>query len=328
MRGGVPRGAHGANEVTIRRHRPLIVHHLDRLVSSLPVASWHVLGLRRFAGARPGRRKHHHKELVKHDDQCRSVRGRGPSGRSEMRRPRPPRSSAVLPGRSPSRGCAATRCRWQPSSSCVVFLADGHLRADPGQAGRHRPADVPHRPGRRASARVPDGGVRRRQPRSTRSASSRRPAATCCPALCPRGHPVAVRRHLGHDLQRRHRRRSSASSAATWAVASTSASAACMDLILSFPQLLMLLALSPVLIDRITALGVPAGNRLGRGLPDPRPRLLRLAVLRAHHPRPGAVPARARVRRGRQVPRRHSRRGSGSTSCCPTCGRRSSSTPR
>jgi peptide/nickel transport system permease protein len=33
-----------------------------------------------------------------------------------------------------------------------------------------------------------------------------------------------------------------------------------MDLVLAFPQLLMLLALSPVLIDRITALGVPAGN--------------------------------------------------------------------
>jgi peptide/nickel transport system permease protein len=32
------------------------------------------------------------------------------------------------------------------------------------------------------------------------------------------------------------------------------------DLILAFPQLLMLLALSPVLIDRITALHVPAGN--------------------------------------------------------------------
>lgn len=33
-----------------------------------------------------------------------------------------------------------------------------------------------------------------------------------------------------------------------------------MDLILAFPQLLMLLALSPVLIDRITAIGVPSGN--------------------------------------------------------------------
>jgi peptide/nickel transport system permease protein len=33
-----------------------------------------------------------------------------------------------------------------------------------------------------------------------------------------------------------------------------------MDLILAFPQLLMLLALSPVLVDRITALGVPSGN--------------------------------------------------------------------
>ena len=33
-----------------------------------------------------------------------------------------------------------------------------------------------------------------------------------------------------------------------------------MDLVLAFPQLLMLLALSPVLIDRITALGVPPGN--------------------------------------------------------------------
>jgi len=32
------------------------------------------------------------------------------------------------------------------------------------------------------------------------------------------------------------------------------------DLVLAFPQLLMLLALSPVLQDRITALGVPAGN--------------------------------------------------------------------
>jgi peptide/nickel transport system permease protein len=32
------------------------------------------------------------------------------------------------------------------------------------------------------------------------------------------------------------------------------------DLVLSFPQLLMLLALSPVLIDRIVAVGVPAGN--------------------------------------------------------------------
>jgi peptide/nickel transport system permease protein len=32
------------------------------------------------------------------------------------------------------------------------------------------------------------------------------------------------------------------------------------DLVLSFPQLLMLLALSPVLLDRITALGVPQGN--------------------------------------------------------------------
>ncbi|MGX7678203.1 ABC transporter permease [Jatrophihabitans sp. DSM 45814] len=33
-----------------------------------------------------------------------------------------------------------------------------------------------------------------------------------------------------------------------------------MDLVLAFPQLLMLLALSPVITDRITALGVPAGN--------------------------------------------------------------------
>ncbi len=33
-----------------------------------------------------------------------------------------------------------------------------------------------------------------------------------------------------------------------------------MDLILAFPQLLMLLALSPVLVDRITSLGVPSGN--------------------------------------------------------------------
>ncbi len=33
-----------------------------------------------------------------------------------------------------------------------------------------------------------------------------------------------------------------------------------MDLVLAFPQLLMLLALSPVLKDRITALGVPAGT--------------------------------------------------------------------
>lgn len=33
-----------------------------------------------------------------------------------------------------------------------------------------------------------------------------------------------------------------------------------MDLVLAFPQLLMLLALSPVLQDRITGLGVPAGN--------------------------------------------------------------------
>jgi peptide/nickel transport system permease protein len=33
-----------------------------------------------------------------------------------------------------------------------------------------------------------------------------------------------------------------------------------MDLVLAFPQLLMLLALSPVLVDRITALGVPPGN--------------------------------------------------------------------
>jgi len=32
------------------------------------------------------------------------------------------------------------------------------------------------------------------------------------------------------------------------------------DLVLSFPQLLMLLALSPVLIDRIVAVGIPAGN--------------------------------------------------------------------
>jgi peptide/nickel transport system permease protein len=32
------------------------------------------------------------------------------------------------------------------------------------------------------------------------------------------------------------------------------------DLVLSFPQLLMLLALSPVLIDRIVAIGVPSGN--------------------------------------------------------------------
>jgi peptide/nickel transport system permease protein len=33
-----------------------------------------------------------------------------------------------------------------------------------------------------------------------------------------------------------------------------------MDLVLAFPQLLMLLALSPVLVDRITAMGVPSGN--------------------------------------------------------------------
>lgn len=32
------------------------------------------------------------------------------------------------------------------------------------------------------------------------------------------------------------------------------------DLVLAFPQLIMLLALSPVLIDRITAMGVPSGN--------------------------------------------------------------------
>jgi peptide/nickel transport system permease protein len=55
-----------------------------------------------------------------------------------------------------------------------------------------------------------------------------------------------------------------------------------MDLVLAFPQLLMLLALSSVIIDRITALGVPAGN------PS---RIVYLAVLCPHHPRPGAVAA-------------------------------------
>ena len=77
-----------------------------------------------------------------------------------------------------------------------------------------------------------------------------------------------------------------------------------MDLILAFPFLLIILALSACSpsASRTRRAG---GQRIKDPLPDPRDELLRLAVPRPHRARPGAEPARARVRRGRG---RHGRR--------------------
>ena len=75
-----------------------------------------------------------------------------------------------------------------------------------------------------------------------------------------------------------------------------------MDLVLSFPQTLMLLALSPVLKPRLTQAGMPSGTAHRRRLPDPGPGFLRLALHRPHHPRSGAEPAQPRVRRGGAEP--------------------------
>ena len=72
----------------------------------------------------------------------------------------------------------------------------------------------------------------------------------------------------------------------------------------------------------------PSANVARVTLPDPGAEPLRLALPRPHRARPGAQPARARVRRVRG--RRWARAPPASCSArsCPTCGRRSSSTPR
>ena len=103
-----------------------------------------------------------------------------------------------------------------------------------------------------------------------------------------------------------------------------------MDLVLSFPSTLMLLSLQadPRPADRRRHGPVGQRGATQDRLHGRRARLLRLPVLRPHHPRSGAVPARARVHRGGPVPGVPSARGSTSRSCSPISGRRSSSTRR
>ena len=215
-----------------------------------------------------------------------------------------PRSSVAPPGRSPSPGSRATRSRWPPSSWSVP--ADGAaLRRCWTRWASSTP--TAQRPGAPVSARCrPDafGGASL----TTRSGVEPATGRDVLSRLVSGVTTVADHRHLGDDHQRRDRHGPGHHLPASPAAGSTSASAAVMDLVLSFPQTLMLLALSPVLIDRITALGVPPGDPSTVRLPHPRARLLRLAVLRPHHPRSGAVAARARVHRGGQVPGRQAPR--------------------
>ena len=67
-----------------------------------------------------------------------------------------------------------------------------------------------------------------------------------------------------------------------------------MDLLLSFPQILMLLTLSAVLLDAMhDVLHFPAGRAVLDRVPRALPVGVRLAVLRPRHPRSGALAAPA-----------------------------------
>ena len=71
-----------------------------------------------------------------------------------------------------------------------------------------------------------------------------------------------------------------------------------MDLVLAFPFLLIILALSGVADAAPDRVGSSGWQPIANRVPDPRHQHLRLALPRAHRARPGAQPARARVRRG------------------------------
>ena len=201
---------------------------------------------------------------------CRSVRGTKPppvdcrrqDGRPQIvgRSPWQIASSRFTPrqGSMTALIMVASTCSWRCRRRSWTSWASS-TRYVPQQPGRRHRLGA-HRPHSAASAPT------------TRSASSRRPAATCSPGSCP-GVTLSMFVAISGDHHQRHRRhRPGHHQPASWAAGSTSGSAAVMDLVLAFPQLLMLLALSPVLIDRITALGVPPRQPVRRGLPDLRAR--------------------------------------------------------
>ena len=132
---------------------------------------------------------------------------------------------------------------------------------------------------------------------STRSVSSGGPGATSCRSSSGDSRSRSSSRPARRSSPSRSGR-SSASSPATWR-RTDQFIGRLTDLTLAFPFLLIILALSNVLTDRITTLGVPSGNPSRDRLPDHRHQHLRLAVPRPHRARPGHQPARARVRRGR-----------------------------
>ena len=90
-----------------------------------------------------------------------------------------------------------------------------------------------------------------------------------------------------------------------------------MDLILAFPLLLILLALSPVIIQRLDCDRPAPGNIAEVTYLILVLSPLRLALPRPHRARAGAEPARTRVRRGRGLPRARAPRGSCSRRSCP-----------
>ena len=192
-----------------------------------------------------------------------------------------------------------------PSSVVCLFLLDGALRADPGQARRHRPADAPQRPGHGLGS-VPTGAIRRRQPAApVRGRAADRPRRPLAARV--RRDPVDVHRHLRDASSASSSARFSASSAATWAVGRLRHRPRHGP----GPRLPAAAhAAGPLAgADRPDHRhGRAAGQPVGRGLPHRRARVLRLAVLRPDHPRPGALAARARVHRGPKSLRREAPR--------------------
>ena len=145
-----------------------------------------------------------------------------------------------------------------------------------------------------------------------------------------RHHDLAAGRHPRHDLRRRPRHRPRHHRRLLPRCASTG------DQPVHGPRSSLpadpdAAVAARVLLDRMAASAhVPPPRQ-------PRPRSAASSVvlgffgwpvLRPHHPRAGALPARARVRRGGPVPGRQAPGASTSRRSCPTCGRRSSSTPR
>ena len=160
---------------------------------------------------------------------------------------------------------------------------------------RHQPADGSHHPGLQ-----PGSDLQRRRPaaRAPRRGQPVPPARRRARHRSRPVRPAARRRPATRSSSRSRRRRSrcswasrSAPSPATPRAGSTALLGRLMDLILSFPLLLILLALSPVLVQRLQAtFGLSGNTRRGR-LPDPRAVPVRLALPRPRRPRTGAQPA-------------------------------------